>query len=83
MRCSDNQHEGRSPRFFAEKGFSQLIMGAGFDTGLDAGQWLRTNPDVPRIDGVFAFGVPSLEEFARKTWGGDTDARSGDRPVPR
>ena len=46
-----NQHEGRSPRFFAAKGFSQLIMGAGFDTGLDAGQWLRTNPDVPRIGG--------------------------------
>ena len=83
MNWNYNQHEGRSPRFFAEKGFSQLIMGAGFDTGLDAGQWLRTNPDVPRIDGVFAFGVPSLEEFARKTWGGDTDASSGDRPVPR
>ena len=31
----------------------------------------------------FAFGVPSLEEFARKTWEGDTAASSGDRPVPR
>jgi hypothetical protein len=64
MQWNYTAHEGKSPRFFAAQGFRQIILG----DGPGVAQWLRANPDVRNIVGVFNFIAPSLEGFAEATW---------------
>jgi len=65
MNWNYTRFDGQSPRFFAERGFSQIIVGG----GPEVGDWLRKNPNVPNIVGVLNFIAPSLEGFAQTTWG--------------
>lgn len=52
-------HEGQSPRYFADLGFHQLLLG-------DLSQvraWLHNNPDVPGIQGLYALEAENPEDW--------------------
>jgi len=53
-------HEGKSPRYFADLGFRQLLLG-----GAEVRTWLDANPDVRGIIGAYAFEARDPEEYAR------------------
>ncbi len=58
---------GRSPRFFSEEGFRQMLVGS------DAGAILKSlhdNPDIAGLIGVYAYPSPDPGEFAATLWGG-------------
>ena len=64
MNWNYSGYDGKSPRFFARNGFSQIMVG----TGPDIAKWLSANPDTPKVIGVFNFIAPSLDGFANLLW---------------
>lgn len=64
MNWNYTRFDGQSPRFFAGRGFSQIIFG----DGPEVGDWLRKKREVSNIVGVLDFIAPSLGELAQTTW---------------
>lgn len=60
-------HEGRSPRYFAQHGFTQMLVGA---DGEVIARFLREMPNIDGIVGVYMYYSQEPEGFAAALWGG-------------
>ncbi|MBI3947927.1 MAG: hypothetical protein HY321_18565 [Armatimonadetes bacterium] len=61
----EGEEKARSPRFFANLGYRQLLV----NYGKPVREWLDGNPGVPGISGVYQFAFEEPEVFAGAVWG--------------